>query len=118
MMRAKAGAAAHRGTTEWLVQRISSLYLAGFVVAVALYFSLSPAPDYAAWRTWFGSGPIRIAWALFFASLLAHAWVGLRSVYMDYLHPLWLRFTATALTAFALLALGLWAAEILWLAGS
>jgi len=117
MIRTKAGAAAHRGTTEWLVQRISSLYLAGFVVAVALYFSLSPAPDYAAWRTWFGSGPIRIAWALFFASLLAHAWVGLRSVYMDYLHPLWLRFTATALTAFALLALGLWAAEILLLAG-
>jgi succinate dehydrogenase / fumarate reductase membrane anchor subunit len=32
---------------------------------------------------------------------------------MDYLHPLWLRFSVSALTALGLTALGLWAAQIL-----
>jgi succinate dehydrogenase / fumarate reductase membrane anchor subunit len=103
----------HAGVMEWLLQRISSLYLGGFVVYVVFHFLMSPAPDYAAWKGWFAAGHVRLAWALFFLSVLVHAWVGLRSIYLDYLHPLWLRFGASLLTGFGLLALGLWAAQIL-----
>ena len=58
-------------------------------------------------------GYVRLAWAIFILSILVHAWVGMRSIYLDYLHPLWLRFSVTLFTAFGLLALGLWAAQIL-----
>lgn len=105
---------AHAGLGAWLVQRVTSLYLAGFAVFLLLRAGLEPESDFAVWRAWFGNGAVRVAWAIFFLSLLLHAWVGLRSIYMDYLHPPWLRFTASAVTAVALLALGLWAAEILW----
>jgi len=104
---------AHAGPVEWLLQRVSSLYMAGFVVYLILRFAVSPVPDYAAWKGWFTAGIVRLAWALFILSLLVHAWVGLRSIYMDYLHPVWLRFSVSLLTAFGLLALGLWSAQIL-----
>ncbi len=108
---------AHRGLTEWLVQRTSALYLAGFTLYLAGRFALAPLSDHAAWRAYFAAGGVRLAWALMFLSLLTHAWVGMRSVYMDYLRPLWLRFLLTAATAAGLLALGLWAGWILFRGG-
>jgi succinate dehydrogenase membrane anchor subunit len=116
MRRTRSSGSAHAGLMEWLLQRVSSLYMAGFVIYVILAFSLSPVHDYLAWRSWFTSVPVRLAWALFLLSLLAHAWIGLRSIYMDYLHPLWLRFSVLLLTAFGLLALGLWVGQILFAA--
>jgi succinate dehydrogenase / fumarate reductase membrane anchor subunit len=109
---------AHRGLGEWLVQRVTALYLAGFTLYLVVYFALYPIPDHAAWRAYFAAGPVRLAWALAVLGTLLHAWIGLRSIYMDYLHPLWLRFGVMMLTALALLALGLWAIEILLLAAA
>lgn len=106
---------AHWGLSEWLVQRLSALYLAGFIVWLVLRLSISPLPDYFAWKLWFSGGAVRLAFALFILSLLVHAWVGMRSVFLDYLHPVWLRFAAQLLTALSLLALAFWAAQILLL---
>ncbi|OGI62306.1 MAG: succinate dehydrogenase, hydrophobic membrane anchor protein [Candidatus Muproteobacteria bacterium RBG_16_60_9] len=103
----------HRGITAFLVQRITSLYLAAFTVYVVGWLVAKPVPDYAGWTAYFDSGLVRMAWGLFFASLLAHLWVGLRSIYMDYLKPMWLQFTISTLTAFGLMALALWCAQIL-----
>ena len=113
MRRARSSGSAHAGLSEWLLQRVSSLYMGGFVIYAIVYFSLLPARDHAAWLAWFATGYVRIAWALFIASVLIHAWVGMRGIYLDYLHLLWLRIGITLLTAFGLLALGLWAAQIL-----
>lgn len=113
MRRARSAGSAHAGVAEWLLQRVTSLYMGGFVIYAIAYLSLSSVRDYAAWKSWFATGYVRIAWALFMASILIHAWVGMRSIYLDYLHPLWLRFSVTLLTALGLLALALWAAQIL-----
>ena len=113
MSRARPLGSAHRGTAGFLVQRISSLYLGVFTIYLIVYLLLSPASDYSAWSAYFAGGTVRIAWAIFFAALLAHAWAGLRSIYMDYLKPMWLRFAVSTLTAFGLIALAFWAAQIL-----
>ena len=116
MRRARSAGSAHAGVTEWLLQRVTSLYMGGFVIYAIVHFSLLPVHDHAAWKAWFAMGYVRIAWALFLSSILIHAWIGMRSIYLDYLHPLWLRFSVTLLTALGLLALTLWAAEILIMA--
>lgn len=113
MMRARPLGSIHRGVAGFLVQRISSLYLAGFTIYLIGYLILRPVRDYGAWSAYFSSGAVRLAWGIFFASLLAHVWLGLRSIYMDYLHPAWLRFTVSLVTAFILIALAFWAAQIL-----
>jgi succinate dehydrogenase / fumarate reductase membrane anchor subunit len=104
---------AHTGLGEWLLQRLSSVYMAGFVLYAVVRFSLAPIQDYMAWKQWVGQGIVRIALALFFASVLVHAWVGLRSVFMDYIKPLWLRFTLLLAVAVGLITLGLWVAQLL-----
>lgn len=113
MSRGRPLGSAHRGTAAFLVQRVTSLYLGVFTVYVIAYLLLSPPADYAAWSAYFAAGWVRLAWAGFFAALLAHVWVGLRSIYMDYLHPVWLRFTVSTLTAFGLVVLAFWTARIL-----
>ena len=113
MRRPDSSGSAHTGLMEWLLQRVSSLYMAGFVVYAIVYFGLQPVRDHAAWQAWFALGSVRILWAIFIFSLLLHAWIGMRSIFMDYIHPLWIRFSLSLITAFGLLALGLWAAQIL-----
>mgnify|MGYP005846989643 CR=1 FL=1 len=108
---------AHAGLVSWLLQRGTAIYLGGFVVYVVARLAISPIRDHAAWQAWFASGGVRLAWALAIGSLLVHAWIGMRSVYLDYLHALWLRFTVSFLTALGLIAAGLWAVDILLHAG-
>ncbi len=101
------------GFVEWLVQRLSALYVAGFSIYLGAVLVFSPPADYQAWRAWLGAGSIRLGLALFVVLLLIHAWIGMRSIFIDYLHPLWLRLSALIVTATGLLALGIWAGEIL-----
>lgn len=98
---------------EWLVQRVTSIYLGGFAVYIIAYLVLHPVKSYTAWSAYFANGGVRLAWGLFFVNLLLHAWVGLRSIYLDYLHPMWLRFTVTIATVIGLSALALWTASIM-----
>jgi succinate dehydrogenase / fumarate reductase, membrane anchor subunit len=104
---------AHRGLVSFLVQRVTSIYLGGFTIYLIGYLLLYPIKDYAAWKHYFNSGSTRLAWAIFIASLLAHTWVGLRSIYMDYVKPVGLRFTVSLVTALGLIALTLWSTQIL-----
>ncbi len=104
---------ARSGLGEWLVQRLTAVYMAGFGVLALGYLLASPRPDYAHWQAWLSGSGARILLALFFLSALMHAWLGLRSVYMDYLKPTWLRASALSLTLLVLLVQGVWVGDIL-----
>jgi succinate dehydrogenase / fumarate reductase membrane anchor subunit len=112
-MRPRPTGSAHTGLGEWLLQRVTAVYMGAFVLYLALRFTVAPIDIYAAWKIWFASVTVRIGFALFFASLLLHSWVGMRSVFMDYVKPMWLRFVVQLVTATALLVLALWVAQIL-----
>ena len=106
----------HAGLGEWLLQRLTALYMAGYVLYLMFRFSFAPVSEFVEWQSWFASGAVGISTALFIAATLAHTWVGLRSVYIDYLRPLWVRFAILALTGAALLALAFWSAQLLFAA--
>jgi succinate dehydrogenase / fumarate reductase membrane anchor subunit len=103
----------HRGTIEWLVQRVSAIYIAVFLIYVLTYLICHPVLDYTSWSAHMVHRSIRLVWGLFFLCLLLHAWTGLRSIYLDYLHAVWLRLTVTVLTVLGLITMGLWAVDIL-----
>jgi succinate dehydrogenase / fumarate reductase, membrane anchor subunit len=104
---------AHSGLGEWLLQRLSALYLTGFTLWLVARLAIVAPADYVAWKAWMAGGGVQLAFALFFLSVLVHAWVGMRSVFLDYLKPLWVRSVAQLLLAVGLLALAFWAAQIL-----
>ncbi len=104
-----------QGSRAWLMQRISAVYLAIYIVMFGLYLLFDAPVSYSAWRAWMGWPVITVATSGFFAALLMHAWVGLRDVIMDYVHPAAMRFILLVSVALGLFALGLWVLRILML---
>jgi succinate dehydrogenase / fumarate reductase membrane anchor subunit len=101
------------GLRAWLVQRVSAVYMLLFIVFFLIHFVVDPPHSYPTWRGWMMSSNVSIATAVFFAALLAHAWVGVRDVIMDYVHPVALRVCMLALLGFGLTATGIWVMRIL-----
>ncbi|HKB55373.1 MAG TPA: succinate dehydrogenase, hydrophobic membrane anchor protein, partial [Ramlibacter sp.] len=48
------------------------------------------------------------------AALLWHVWVGMRDVWMDYVHAVWLRLTLEIFTIVWLVSCAGWAIQVLW----
>lgn len=61
--------------------------------------------DYAAWRAWLLTEPMRLFSLLFAAAVALHVWVGLRDVILDYVRPAPLRLSALTLVTIALAAI-------------
>lgn len=100
------------GLPAWLVQRASAVYMLLFVVFLLVFFGLYPLHSYAEWKNWVARPAITLALGLFFAALLAHMWVGLRDVLLDYARPAGLRQALLWLVALGLCAC---AASATWL---
>ncbi len=107
-------AGAHRGLNAWLWQRASALALAIGLPLFLIYAACQPVLDYASWRSLFAPLFVKVGALLFIAAMLVHAWLGLREVFIDYVHRLGLRLALYF--AFGLLYLGylVWAVAILW----
>lgn len=101
------------GLRAWILQRVSALYLGGFVLYLLIRFSVAAPADYVAWRAWVGQPHVAVLGAGFFVMLLAHAWVGARDVILDYAHNFVLRAALLIALALALLLCALWIAKIL-----
>lgn len=83
-----------------------------FVLFLLYSFGVYPMHTHSQWRDWMARPAITLAFGLFFAALLAHMWVGLRDVLLDYARPACIRGACLVLVAVGLLALAIW---LLWI---
>lgn len=98
----------------WLLQRLSAVYMAAFLVYFIAALLLSPPGSYEEWRGWMaGCEPMAVAATLFFMALLAHAWVGMRDVFLDYIKSFPLRLVLLNLLSLGLIVMALWVIRIL-----
>ena len=101
------------GLKAWAIQRLTAIYIGVFSLYL-LGVLLFAAPDgYLAWKAWMGGSVVSVATLLFVACVLMHAWIGVRDVLIDYVHPIAIRATLLGAIGLALVALGLWAAQAL-----
>ena len=105
---------AHYGLRSWLVQRLSAVVMVVYVVILLIALAAGHASDYESWKALFGQAWLRFATFLFVVSVLIHAWVGMRDIWMDYIKPTGLRLTLEFLTALWLIGCGGWAIQVLW----
>jgi succinate dehydrogenase / fumarate reductase membrane anchor subunit len=103
--------------SRWLVQRFTALYLLFFIIFLLLHLLVSGAGSYEAWRAWVLSPVMVVAASVATLALLAHMWVGLRDVLLDYARPVAVRVAALAVLAGALATLGVWILRTLWTGG-
>ncbi len=102
------------GLRAWLVQRVSAVYMLFFVIFLLIHFLVDPPTSYRAWRDWILSRDVGVAASVCWLALLAHAWVGVRDVVMDYVHPIAVRVPVLAFVGLGLTGIGAWAIRILW----
>ncbi len=104
------------GLKAWAIQRLTAIYIGMFSLYLVLVLLLAAPGDYTTWRTWLGGPVVSVALLLYVVSVMMHAWIGVRDVLIDYVHPIAIRATLLGVVALSLVAMGLWAAQALILA--
>ena len=105
---------AHYGLRDWLSQRITAVVMtlySALLLGIVLWHG---GLDYATWQALFAGNAFRVATFLFMASLLVHAWVGVRNILMDYAKPYGVRLMLEIVVVGLLVAYGGWTLSILW----
>jgi succinate dehydrogenase / fumarate reductase membrane anchor subunit len=105
---------AHYGLKDWLAQRISAAFMAAYTVILVVLLAGQGELDHETWRAFMAGGFMRFLTFLFIVSLMYHAWVGVRDIWMDYVKPTGLRLVLHVLTLLVLVGYTGWAVSILW----
>jgi succinate dehydrogenase / fumarate reductase membrane anchor subunit len=105
---------AHYGLRDWLIQRVSAVVMAVYCFSLTFYLLMQPRVDYDVWAALFSSLPVRAVSLLFLMSLFYHAWVGVRSIVMDYVKPAGARLAIYVMVILLSLLYTIWSVQILW----
>ncbi|WP_298188710.1 succinate dehydrogenase, hydrophobic membrane anchor protein [uncultured Pseudomonas sp.] len=112
---------ARSGLADWMVQRVSAVILAAYTLFLLGYVLLNPGMGYAEWQGLFSNNAMRIFSLLALVGLCAHAWVGMWTISTDYLTPMALGKSATAVRFLFQAAYGIaifvflvWGVQIFW----
>lgn len=104
----------HQGLRDWLIQRVSAIIMAIYSVTFFVFFLTHTPLTYLDWHGLFSSMWMKIATLLFLLSLLFHAWIGMWTIFTDYVKPYVLRLVLHVLVFLALVAFFFEGALILW----
>ena len=99
----KVATGSHTGTGLWLMQRATALLLVLALPFLLMYGLLALPLDFDGWQALWAPLWSRVLLVLSGATLALHAWVGMRDIFMDYVHCTLLKLTMT-LTVMTVLA--------------
>ena len=105
---------AHYGWRDWLIQRVTAVVMLVYTLFFLAVLVSLPSLDYDRWRTLWELSVMRFATIFFVLSVLLHAWVGMRNIFMDYVKDTGLRLVLYVLVILTLVVYGVWAWQILW----
>jgi len=102
------------GIRPWILQRLSAVFMV--VVLVLFFFKLivNGPSNYSAWHQWMSDSFWNTLVIMFWLSLIGHAWIGIRDVVMDYIHPDGIRFAVLSVFGFYLAAMTIWMLKIMF----
>ncbi len=109
------------GTRDWVVQRISAVVLAVYSVVLLGFFLMHGNVDFYEWSNFMTSLPMRLFSLVAIIALAGHAWVGMWTVFTDYIttgklgsSASSLRLILQALMIIAILVYLFWGIMIFW----
>jgi len=108
---------AHYGLKDWLAQRVTAVVMAAYTLIFVLVLLGSGQVTYGSWKALFAKGLMGLMpffTLLFVVSVLIHAWVGMRDIWMDYIKHTGLRLVLEVATVLWLVGCAGWAMQILW----
>lgn len=102
------------GLKDWLIQRITALYLIIFICGWLGYFCCHPIIDYQQWHDLFQCRWVQVTSSLAVLAIVAHAWVGIWTVTTDYLRCVMVRLPIQIVIGFVLFSELVWGFKIVW----
>lgn len=103
-----------RGLIDWLCQRASAVVLLCYIIFLIGYFATHSPLTYAVWSSSVHHVFFQVMTLLALAALIIHAWVGLWTIFTDYIHARIIRRTIYCLVVFSFLVYVIWTIFILW----
>ncbi len=105
---------AHYGSRDFLVQRASAALMALFTLVLVVQLLLPGELGYDRWAGIFAAQPMKLLSFAVVIALAWHAWVGIRDIWMDYIHPVGIRLVLEVLSIVWLVGCAGWAVQVLW----
>lgn len=104
----------HQGLREWVIQRISAIVLAAYFLGLFGYFICHSDLTFPEWHYLFSRTWMKVFTMLTLTGLLFHAWIGMWTIFTDYIKPYVLRAIVDAFVILSLAACFYWGLLILW----
>lgn len=105
---------AHYGVGGFLLQRLTAVVLAMFVLLLLLRLVSGGPLGYDGWAGIFVPLWMKIVTLVALLALFYHAWIGVRDIWMDYVKPTGIRVALQTLTVLWLVFCAVWSVQILW----
>lgn len=96
------------GLRDWLVQRVSAIIIALYTLFLVGFLIVNNNLSYATWETLFSNSWFKIATLLALLSLILHAWVGVWTIFTDYIKCTCLRLLLEVIVIVALVSYFAW----------
>ncbi|HSI57899.1 MAG TPA: succinate dehydrogenase, hydrophobic membrane anchor protein [Ideonella sp.] len=105
---------AHYGLRDWLAQRVTAALMALFTIVVLAQVLMPGELGYDKWAGIFAAQWMKVLTFVVILSLLYHAWVGMRDIWMDYVQAVAVRLVLQVATIVWLVGCAGWAIQVLW----
>ena len=105
------------GLGDWLIQRVSSVILASYLLFIVGYIfvqSLQSSMEFDQWSYLFSHTWMRLFSFAALFSLVLHSWVGIWTVLTDYIKCSCIRLTFQIVVIMLLLLCLVWGIQIVW----
>lgn len=106
--------ASRGGVRDWVLQRVSAVVLIVYLVILAVMLVKHSPLNLIEWQAIFSPTWFRVISLIAFLSVVVHAWVGVWTIFTDYVHPWKLRFVLMSVVMMLLIAYFIWFIQIMW----
>ncbi|HLB56583.1 MAG TPA: succinate dehydrogenase, hydrophobic membrane anchor protein [Coxiellaceae bacterium] len=103
-----------RGFHEWIVQRVSAVLIGIYAVFIFAFIFTHDPMHFPTWNNLFASVGMKIATVVVLIAILWHAWIGLWTVFTDYVKNGAVRLVLEILVILALLSYVVWCLDAIW----
>lgn len=104
----------HQGLRDWIIQRISALIMAVYSITLIGYIVTTPELSFAEWHGLFAETWVKVATLMLVLALAFHAWIGMWTIFTDYVKNFVVCCILNVATILMLIACFFWAFMILW----
>lgn len=104
----------HQGLRDWLIQRVSAVLMIIYSVYLLAFIIMHPDLSYYEWHGLFAHILMKIFTLLVLLALLFHAWIGMWTIFTDYVKPFVLRFVLQMFVFLVLVCCFIAGLLILW----